>query len=122
MIGPSACLCRCEDANGQADPVTTDRLVCIAVEDLTSFVRTAGENGLCGIRGAEAAALHFSAVQGTAIVMLPELGVAPPVTQWGAEEIAIESGHHAVYALAVGLIYDHLDRDECRAPSPSTKG
>jgi hypothetical protein len=28
--------------------------------------------------------------------MLPALDVAPPITQWGSEEIAIDAWHHLV--------------------------
>ena len=40
--------------------------------------------------------------------MLPKLDVAPPVTMWGREEVAIDVGHHAVYAAATGLAYELL--------------
>ncbi|MGH2820874.1 MAG: hypothetical protein ACRDJ5_09495 [Actinomycetota bacterium] len=41
--------------------------------------------------------------------MLPVLDVAPPVTMWGAKEIAIDVWHHTVYALAAGVAYELLD-------------
>ena len=41
--------------------------------------------------------------------MLPSLGVAPPITEWGAEEIAIDAFHHAMYAAATGMAYEWLD-------------
>lgn len=40
--------------------------------------------------------------------MLPALGVAPPATQWGAKELAIDAWHHVVYA-AAGAAYELLD-------------
>jgi hypothetical protein len=52
---------------------------------------------------------HFAAVWGSAAVMLPLLEVAPPFVFWGAEEIAIDLFHHAVYAGATGLAYETLD-------------
>jgi hypothetical protein len=47
---------------------------------------------------------------GTEQAMLPALEVAPPATQWGAKEIAIDAWHHATYAVATGLAYEWLDR------------
>jgi hypothetical protein len=46
--------------------------------------------------------------------MLPTLGVAPPVTQWGSKEVAIDAWHHLVYAAATSLAYAFLDRDQGR--------
>jgi len=42
--------------------------------------------------------------------MLPALGVAPPLTEWGAEEVAVDALHHLVYAGATGIAYLLLDR------------
>jgi hypothetical protein len=53
---------------------------------------------------------HFGSVWGTEQVMLPALGVAPPATQWGAKEVAIDAWHHVVYAVATGLAYGWLTR------------
>lgn len=55
-----------------------------------------------------ATAAHGAAVWGQAVVMLPKLGVAPPIDQWGPEEIAIDVFHHAVYATATGIVYGAL--------------
>lgn len=63
-----------------------------------------------GLTGWPATAAHAVAIQGTAMVMLPGMKVAPPVKEWGAEEIAVEMMHHAVYAVAAGLTYDALCR------------
>jgi hypothetical protein len=63
-----------------------------------------------GLRGWPATALHFVAIQGSAFVMLPGLKVAPPVREWGAQAIAVDVGHHVVYAIAAGLTYDALTR------------
>ena len=57
-----------------------------------------------------ATAAHLAAVWGSEQVMLPALGVAPPITQWGKEDIAIDGFHHVVYATAAGLTYGLLDR------------
>ena len=63
-----------------------------------------------GLRGPWADVVHWGLVQGTAMVMLPGLKVAPPVREWGAKEIAIEGFHHVVYVAAVGLTSDALCR------------
>lgn len=53
---------------------------------------------------------HFTALWGSEHVMLPTLDVAPPATEWGAEEIAVDAWHHLVYVVATGLAYRWLDR------------
>lgn len=58
-----------------------------------------------------ATATHFLAVWGTALGMLPGLGVAPPPKEWGAKEIAVDAWHHAVYAVATAFAFEWLDRD-----------
>jgi hypothetical protein len=63
-----------------------------------------------GVRGVPSVIAHFAAIQGTAMVMLPGLKVAPPVKEWGAEEIAVEAVHHLVYAAAAGVTYEALTR------------
>lgn len=66
--------------------------------------------GEAGLRGLPASAVHFAAIWGTALNMLPALEVAPPPQKWGAEEIAIDAFHHAVYAAAAGAAYDAIER------------
>jgi len=63
-----------------------------------------------GLPPAAATAGHFAAIWGGAAVMLPALDVAPPITTWEREEVAIDAWHHAVYAVAAGIAYDLLDR------------
>jgi hypothetical protein len=61
--------------------------------------------------GDKATALHFIAVWGTALLMLPGLKVTPPVDEWGTDEIAIDAFHHFVYVTATALAYALLDRE-----------
>jgi hypothetical protein len=61
------------------------------------------------MRPAAADAAHFVALWGTEQVMLPALEVAPPATEWGAKEIAVDAWHHAVYIVATGVAYRWLD-------------
>jgi hypothetical protein len=61
-----------------------------------------------GLSPAGAAAAHGGALWGSEQVMLPALGVAPPLWEWGAVEVAIDALHHAVYAVAASLAYEAL--------------
>ena len=66
--------------------------------------------GAAGLHGVAATAVHFAAVWGAALIMLPALRLAPPATKWGAKEVAIDGMHHAVYASAAGTAYELIDR------------
>jgi hypothetical protein len=67
--------------------------------------------GAAGVRGRAAAPLsHLGMVWLTELVMLPALGVAPPVWKWGAKEIAIDALHHGVYVAATDAAYRALGR------------
>ena len=70
--------------------------------------------GAAGLGAAAATPVHFATMWGGAAVMLPALGVTPPVTRWGREEVAIDVFHHLVYAGAAGLTYGLIahPRDE----------
>jgi hypothetical protein len=72
-----------------------------------------GPRGLlaaAGLSGPAATAAHFAVIWGSEQVMLPALGVAPPLTEWGTKEVAIDALHHLVYAGATGVAYSLLDR------------
>ncbi|MBS7565230.1 hypothetical protein KHS38_12525 [Mucilaginibacter sp. Bleaf8] len=75
----------------------------------TSWGVARGLIGLTGLKGLPASLLHFGAIWGTALVMLPKYDAAPPVTEEPPKTVAIDALHHAVYALAAGLVYDALD-------------
>jgi hypothetical protein len=66
--------------------------------------------GAMGLSGPAATAAHLGAVWGSEQIMLPTLGVAPPFTEWGAREVAIDAFHHLVYAGATGIAYSLLDK------------
>lgn len=53
---------------------------------------------------------NLVALWGSEQVMLPALDVSPPLTEWGAEEVAIDAWHHLVYVAATGATYRWLDR------------
>lgn len=78
----------------------------------TSWGVARGIMDIAGLRGASATLLHFGSVWGTALVMLPAADAAKPVTKWPAKQIAIDVLHHAVYAVAAGLVYDAMPRGQ----------
>ena len=61
-----------------------------------------------GLGPAAATATHGGLLWGSEQVILPTLGVAPPLTEWGATEVAIDALHHAVYTVAAGVAYEAL--------------
>lgn len=66
--------------------------------------------GAFGVHGAVATPVHLAGMWGSAVVMLPALGVAPPVTRWGNQEVGIDLFHHLVYACATSVTYELLAR------------
>lgn len=75
----------------------------------TSWGIARGIIGLTGLKGAPAIAVHFAAIWGTALVMLPAFKAGPKVTEEEPKAIAIDAMHHTIYAIAAGLAYDALD-------------
>ena len=63
-----------------------------------------------GLGVAAATAAHGGALWGSEQVMLPALGVAPPLWEWGAVEVAVDALHHLVYTAAAGVAYEALGR------------
>ena len=61
------------------------------------------------MKGLPATLVHFGAVWGTALIMLPKHDAAEPVTEQEPKAIAIDAFHHAVYAVTSGLVFDALD-------------
>jgi hypothetical protein len=90
-------------------------------EKVNNLIHWAYGTGLGAVRGVlstfglgpvAATTAHFGVVWGGAATMLPALQVAPPPTEWPAEEIVVDAWHHAVYALAAGVAYELLDRSD----------
>jgi len=75
----------------------------------TSWGVARGIIGLTGLKGIPAALVHFGAIWGSSMIMLPKYNAAPPVYKQDPKAIAIDGFHHAVYALTAGLVYDALD-------------
>jgi hypothetical protein len=61
-----------------------------------------------GLSPGAATVAHGSALWGSEQVMLPALGVAPPLWEWGAVEVGIDALHHAVYTIATSVAYEAL--------------
>jgi hypothetical protein len=61
-----------------------------------------------GTGGAPANLIYLGLLWSVEQIMLPKLGVAPPLTEQEPEEIIIDGCHHFVYAQATGLTYDEL--------------
>src|ERR1700761_5997022 len=74
----------------------------------TSWGIARGIIGLTGLRGLPAAAVHFAAIWGTSMIMIPAFKAGPKVTEEDPKAIAIDAMHHAVYALAAGFAFDAL--------------
>ena len=55
--------------------------------------------------------MHFAALWGSAVYTLPKYDVAPPVTEWSAQDLAIDLVHHLVYISAAAKAYELLDRN-----------
>jgi hypothetical protein len=64
-----------------------------------------------GVGSRLATPAHFAAVWGSALYSLPKYEVAPPVTEWAAEDVAIDVFHHLVYVGATALAFELLDRN-----------
>lgn len=75
----------------------------------TSLGIIRGFYGLIGLKGWLATLTHFVTVWGIENVMLPGLDVSPPFTEWSGKEILTDGIHHAVYAVATGLVFDAID-------------
>lgn len=48
------------------------------------------------------------AVLGAEQTMMNALDLAPPITQWGAKDVATDLTHHTVYSLATNGVYRWL--------------
>lgn len=76
----------------------------------TGWGAARGLLSVAGLGAIPASAAHVALVWGAEQVVLPATDVAPPATQWGLTEVAIDLWHHLVYAAATGLAYEWLDR------------
>lgn len=75
----------------------------------TSWGIARGLIGLTGLKGLPATLVHFTAVWGTSLIMLPMHKAAKPITKQKPQDIAVDAFHHAVYAITAGVVYDVID-------------
>ena len=68
-----------------------------------------------GVRPRLATAAHFATLWGSSLYSLPKYDVAPPVTEWAAEDVAIDVLHHLVYVSATAAAFELLDRLAARS-------
>jgi hypothetical protein len=75
----------------------------------TAWGVSRGLIGLTGLKGLPAALVHFAAIWGTSMVMLPHYKASKPVDVREPQEIAIDGFHHIIYAATATLVYDAID-------------
>ena len=66
--------------------------------------------GLGGLQGLAAVATHLALMWITDCTVFALLGVAPPPWEWKVEEVALDMFHKLVYAIAVNVAYELLER------------
>ncbi len=75
----------------------------------TSWGTLRGVLAMLGLRAPIAATVHFAAVWGSELVMLPALDVTPPIKQWSRTDLAVDAVHHLVYVCATSVAYTMLN-------------
>lgn len=65
---------------------------------------------MTGLKGPAASAIHFGAIWGTELVMIPNMTKSPPATEWGPQALAKDALLHMIYAAAAGAAFDAIDR------------
>jgi hypothetical protein len=77
----------------------------------TGWGAARGLIGALGIHGRAAAALFFALVWTAELATLPALDIGvPPVSRWGAEEVAVDALHHLVYAGTTSAVCDRFEQ------------
>lgn len=66
--------------------------------------------GAAGLRGLDAALVHFAAVWGGQQALMLALGIGAPTWRYGRQAIAIDLVHHGVYVTTTSLAYAWFDR------------
>ncbi|MEX0967185.1 MAG: hypothetical protein WD077_08095 [Bacteroidia bacterium] len=78
----------------------------------TSWGLMRGAMELAGLRGLPASAIHWIAIWAAELAMVPNMTDAPQATEMEPQNLAIDGGHHAVYAFAAGAVYDLMSAKE----------
>lgn len=76
----------------------------------TSWGAIRGLLGCTGLPGPAATVVHLALLWGSEQVMLPALGVAPPLREQDGKEIVRDAWHEVVYAAVAGAAYEALNR------------
>ena len=63
-----------------------------------------------GLGGAPAFLLHWVGVDVAAKLFLPMFGLAPTIDKRSPRNMAIDSAHHAIYALVVGVLINQMKK------------
>ena len=66
--------------------------------------------GCTALPGPVASAIHLAMLWASEQVMLPALGVAPPLREQGATDVAVDAWHRLTYAATTGAAYQVLDQ------------
>lgn len=61
-----------------------------------------------GVPAGTATVAHGAVMWGSEQVVLPALGVAPPLTRWGWREVLIDAWHHLVHVAGTLAAYRFL--------------
>lgn len=61
-----------------------------------------------GIEGPGASALHLAAIGANIFLLMPALGLVPPVWKWDKKKLVFEMVHHSVYVAFTGYASDYL--------------
>lgn len=96
------------EPRGPREKTRFSNLVHFAYGSSWGMVR--GLLGIAGLASWLATLAYFAIVWGSGLVILPGLGVAPPVWKWGAKWVVLDAAYHVVYAVATGLTYDYISR------------
>ncbi len=81
----------------------------------TAWGAPRGVLAVVGLPASIASAIHLGMVWGSEVVMLPRLGVAPPLSEMPPRSVVIDGFHHTVYAVVTGLTYAFLNRSKASA-------
>ena len=71
-----------------------------------------GALSLAGMKGWAATAVHWATIWSAEMIMLPALKVAPPATKEKPKAVVIDGFHHLVYAVAAGMVFDEINKEE----------
>jgi hypothetical protein len=83
----------------------------------TSWGLFRGLLDMVGLRGFQASLVHWLAISGSAMTILPGLHLTPPPHKWPVRMHVSEGVHHFLYAATVGCFYDLMAQRHWRGHS-----